>query len=122
MSTDGYDHAPIILNPWPSWIGGPDGSWVRHWAFEFVMPVSNALLSSATLDQPHLRVEVARGATPSELRLVATTRANAWSDEIFFFEFYALFQRLEELFGPIRTIEGQARNLWRPFRREVPAV
>ncbi|MDC0723642.1 hypothetical protein [Nannocystis bainbridge] len=116
MSTDGYDSAPIILNPWPDWIGGPDGSWARHWTFEFEMPVADAVLSSAKLDQPRLHIELARGATPKELRLVATTRANAWSDEVFFFEFYTLFQRLEDLFGPIRTIEGQARDLWRPFR------
>jgi hypothetical protein len=116
MSDDGYEQAPLILNPWPRWVSGEDGSWARHFTVEFVTPVADEALAVANVDQPDLAIRLMRGATACELRLAATTRANAWSDEVFYFQFHALFVRLEQVFGPLRAIEGQARELWRPFR------
>ncbi|MCY1058289.1 hypothetical protein [Nannocystis sp. SCPEA4] len=117
MSEASYDGSPIIINPWPQWVGGEDGSWARHFTFEFETAVAGDALAAANVDQADLMVQVAEGATPCQIRLTATTRANAWSDAVFYDQFYTLFARLEEVFGRIHTIEGQAREMWRPFRR-----
>ncbi|WAS98637.1 hypothetical protein [Nannocystis punicea] len=116
MSEDGYEREPLILNPWPRWVGDAHGSWARRFTFVFVAPVAAEALAAVDVDQPDLTVRLARGAAPCELQLVATTCANPRSDAVFFFQFHDLFARLEQIFGRIETIEGQARQLWRPFR------
>lgn len=116
MKNDDYSRAPIIKNPWPEWIPVRGGGLARHWTFEFDAPVSNDSISSEGLDEPDLQVRVERGASATTLVLTTTTHANASSDESFFFAFYRLFERLESKFGRLKTIQGQARDLWRPFR------
>lgn len=116
MKSDDYSGAPIIKNPWPEWMPVEGGGLARQWMFEFDSPVPDDSISSDGLDESDLQVSVERGASETMLILTTTTQANAWSDEGFFFAFYRLFERLESKFGRLKTIQGQARDLWRPFR------
>jgi hypothetical protein len=116
MNNDNYNSTVFIKNSWPEWrpVGG--GGWARQWTFEFETAVPDELISSVSLSEPDLEVSVEPGASPVELSVTTTTHANAWSDDIFFFVFYRLFERLEAKFGRLRAIQGQPRDLWRPFR------
>jgi hypothetical protein len=117
MEQDDYQGQKIIKNAWPEWVPVDEGEVVRHWRIEFEREQDQtAIALSECLGEPELVVTVKQGATPTELHVMASTRGNPWSDELFFFAFYRLFERLESRFGRIRTIQGQSRNQWRPFR------
>ncbi len=112
-----YDDEPVIKNAWPDWTPVAGGAHERRWTFEFEQPLDDAQIASAQLDAPNVKVTMQRReASKTILDLMATTDGNAWSDEIFFYAFYALFERLEQAFGRLKTIQGQPRDLWRPFR------
>jgi hypothetical protein len=112
---DDYGGHKIIKNDWPKWVPTDDGGWRRDWHFEFESPVAVESLA-AQLDEPGLAVSVSRTSSASVLDIAVTTHGNPKTDDTFFFAMYRLFKRVEEMFGPIRTIQGQAREMWRPFR------
>src|SRR5262249_34335241 len=103
-------------NTWPEWIPREGGAWERRWCFEFESSVPADHVSSEGMSEPELEVVVEPAASPHRLTVTTTTRANAWSDDVFFFAAYRLFERLERRFGRLKTIHGQPRALWRPFR------
>jgi hypothetical protein len=117
MEKDDYRGERIIKNVWPEWVALEGGGLARRWQIELEMPPrEEAIASPEDLGESDLEVEVTHGATPTQLHVTTSTRGNAWSDELFLFAAYRLFERLEAKFGRIRTIQGQERNLWRPFR------
>jgi hypothetical protein len=115
MSDDDYSQVPIIKNRWPEWNATPDGGFERMWVFLFEAPLED--IAGADLDGDGLSATVSR-LGPNELRLIARTQQNPMADRIFFDAFFSLFRRLEERFGRLKEIQGQPRNLWRPFRYE----
>jgi len=116
MSKNDYSDARLVKNPWPAWAPVEGGGFARHWVFEFERPPPDDAVSPEGLGEPDLEVTLERGARPSELAVATTTRANAFSDEVFFAMAFRLFERLESKFGRVRTIQGQPRDQWRPFR------
>jgi len=116
MKNDDYSGTPIIKNPWPEWTPLEAGAFARRWKFEFERPPQEELISADGLDDAELQIALTRGDSRAELIATTTTKGNAWSDAIFFTAFYRLFERLEARFGRLRTIQGQARDQWRPFR------
>ena len=115
MSDNDYSTASVIRNPWPSWAPAGTNAFARHWIFEFEDPISLPV-SPDGLSDSDLQVTAERGESPHLLLATTVTTANAWSDAIFFDAFYRLFERLEAHFGRLRSIQGQAREQWRPFR------
>lgn len=100
----------------PSGMPVEGGGSARRWTFDFAKPVPDDLISATGLDEPDLHVTVERGASETALFLTTTTHGSPFSDEGFFFAFYRLFERLESKFGRLKSIQGQPRDLWRPFR------
>jgi hypothetical protein len=119
MNKSDYSDERIIKNSWPAWTPVEGGGSVRCWVFEFENPLSDEQVSPEGLSDQDLQVAVARGAQSSELILRVTTYGNPYSDDVFFTAFYRLFERLEGKCGQLKAIQGQPRNLWRPFR---PAI
>jgi len=116
---ESYHRDNVIKNKWPDWIPAEQGVMERRWQIEFEAPLDGQeFASSGGLGESELEVLVTQGARSSELDVVTKTRGNAWSDELFFFAAYRLFERLEAKFGRIRTIQGQGREQWRPFRSD----
>ncbi len=113
MSDDDYKSASVIKNRWPPWIPQPDGSHQRTWHFRFEESVSPT--DQHLLDEPDISASITHPA-PDSLVITTTTRGNAFSDELFFFASFRLFVKLEELYGRLKSIEGEDRSLWRPFR------
>jgi hypothetical protein len=111
-----YTDESFIKNPWPKWEPTDGGGWSRHWVFEFEQIIMDESVSSNGLGDSNITVLAMRGRTPSELIVTATTSANIWSDEIFYRAFFHLFEKLEMRFGRLKSIQGQPRFLWRPFR------
>lgn len=111
-----YSDDPIIKNPWPKWEPIDGGGWSRRWVFEFEQFIIDEPISSHGLGDSNINVLVIRGQTPTELIVTATTLANIWSDEIFYRAFFHLFLQLQMRFGRLKSIQGQPRSLWRPFR------
>ncbi len=116
MTDDDYSNAEVIKNPWPTWVSMADGSWQRQWIFELERPVSDGSLEGR-LRLPSLAVQAVRLKSPNELEMTVSTTDNPWSDAIFFTAMYRLFQGVEEAFGQIKSIQGQPRNMWRPYRQ-----
>jgi hypothetical protein len=116
MPEDDYSHVKVIKNKWPEWISVQNGCFTRHWVFEFEAPLDVDRISSKGLSETHLAVDATVGASPTELKLTTTTNQNPRSDEIFYFAFYRLFRRLEMELGKLKSIQGQPRDEWRPFR------
>jgi len=110
-----YSGIPLVKNDWPEWVREEGGVVGRKWRFEFEQPLPDRVSDSALGDDV-LKVQIARGGSSHELVITTTTAENAWSDEVFFIATFRLFQRLEATFGRLKTIQGQARNMWRPFR------
>lgn len=113
MSDDDYTSAAVIKNRWPAWIKQPDGSHQRVWHFQFEETISP--INNRSLDEPDIVVSVTH-VGPTSLLVTTTTHANAFSDEIFFFAAFRLFKTLEETYGRLKSIEGEERKRWRPFR------
>jgi hypothetical protein len=117
MPTEKYDGSTIIRNSWPRWTRLADGSWSREWRVRFCAPVSDVQLSEfGKIRVDGLDTHCAPTEDSSEIRVATVAAGNAWSDELFFFATERLFLQLEAVFGRILTIEGEARERWRPFR------
>jgi len=117
--SDRYDGSEIIKNLWPEWVPDSAGGWSRTWSFVFEQDMP-ALLLPAGLSDEVVDVAVAAGPSANHLLVKTRTIANRWSDEVFFLSAYRLFERLEQRFGPLVSIEGQPRAHWRPFRSIRP--
>ncbi len=114
MDTD-YSGTPIIKNQWPKWVDLGNGHWERRWRFRFEIDIVD-IPSSEQFDYPRTMVSLAEGADPRELLTTVRTQGNPFSDDLFFIHSYVLFQQLEHMIGKLSTIQGQPRELWRPFR------
>jgi len=110
-----YTAEGIIKNAWPEWVADASGGWTRTWKVAFEAPPTEAQLG-ATLDIDELSVVICRDEQLNCVVFRARTTSNPWSDQLFFHAAYELFIALERLFGRIVSIQGQSRNLWRPFR------
>jgi len=114
MSEPSYRGEKIIKNHWPNWMPLENGQFARHWTFEFegCLPEN----TDAELSDADISVRLSRGGTPNQLLATTSTSGNAWSDAVFFTTFYRFLERLEARFGRLRSIQGQARDEWPPFR------
>lgn len=118
MSSYDEDANKLVRNEWAPLVQTPEGLWQRVWIIRFV----NDLPAGIQLD------EVAKALTRvdfvvslrilgrCELEVTVTTARWGWDDELYF-EHYRMFEAIDKTFGTIDTIQGQARSLWRPWRK-----
>lgn len=115
MTKYDYSDEHFIKNCWPEWKRAGDG-YLRVWRFEFERELDADRISNDGLGDEDLQVAVQLGESSSVLIAETWTVENPFSDSIFFVAFWRLFQRIEARFGRLKTIQGQARESWRPFR------
>jgi hypothetical protein len=113
MNSD-YSKVDFIKNTWPKWVPSPRGGWQREWSLEFEHDVD--IYSTAGLSDYELEATAELGPTKRDITLTTRTTLDPMSDEIFFTAAFRLFLRIEERCGRLKSIQGQPRELWRPFR------
>lgn len=117
MTEEDYSGVVLVKNAWPEWRPVGDGAFVRRWKFELERALQEDFLIPDDLGDDDIEVTVSTGERDTELIATTATRQNAWSDQVFFFAFHRLFERMEERFGRLKSIQGQPRDEWPPFRR-----
>ena len=96
----------------------PNGHWQRTWHLSFSEKLPSHLSLekvSTELSESDFFITLTQEG-PKRLNATVTTLDDGWDDH-FFFATYRLFKRIDAKIGTIETIEGQDRDLWRPWRR-----
>ncbi|MBV8762269.1 MAG: type II toxin-antitoxin system RelE/ParE family toxin, partial [Deltaproteobacteria bacterium] len=112
-----YSKESVVEVPWPQWETTAEG-FTRTWVFVFVHAVDQQACLRAIPSEDGVEYRVAIGADPSTLVVTATAPAHfePYTDKHYFNDAVCLFKAVEAQFGPLRTIQGIARNAWRGFR------
>jgi len=115
-----YAEKNLVVLKWPRAQCTVDGNWLRVWHLHFQEAVDPhiALASLATeLSEDDFRVSFVQEHAHDMQVHVMTHRRHGESDEVVFAN-YALLEKINERIGTIETMQGQARNLWLPWRKE----
>ena len=113
-----YSAKHLVHNRWAPLQQLPNGHWQRVWALllKKERPPHISLQNVSTQlseDGFDVKVTLTQDA-PRLLTATVTTAEDGWDDRFFFAR---LFKRIDEKIGALETIEGQARDLWRPWRK-----
>lgn len=113
-----YNAQGLVYNPWPPLEHLSDGRWQRVWRIRLTGPVPCGLqldVLSAHMSETDCMVSV-QPIGERELTVTVLTKEHGWSD-VFYFATYRMFAKIDECIGTIESIEGQPRDMWRPWRK-----
>jgi hypothetical protein len=114
-----YDEKSLVLLDWPRAQRTPDGGWTRVWKIhckEVIDPHISLHHLSAEYSGEDFVVALDKHGPRDITAQVTTYRRHGGSDAVVFAN-YDLLKKLNDSLGTIETIQGQARDLWLPWRQ-----
>jgi hypothetical protein len=115
---DQYSGEGLVLNTWPQLEPTKDGRWRRVWTIMFAadlppqLPLEEVSAGLCEADFSVRLKQIGR----REILATVLTQEWGWADH-FYFASYRMLKAIEEKIGMIDTIQGQPRDLWRPWRK-----
>ena len=115
-----YDEKSLVLLNWPRAERTVDGRWTRVWNIHFkeaIDPQISMENLSADWSEDDFWVSFIQNSADELTVHVTTHRRHGESDDAVFAN-YNLLEKLNERLGTIVAIQGQARDLWLPWRKK----
>ena len=115
--SDNYDGGLLFKPAFPTWIQESSSLSSRLWMLVLERtPSAGWKEAIAQLGVPGLETSGSLDPDGVTLRVRAATTLNPMDDEVFYGAAYSMLRAIDQKIGRIRTIQGQPRNRWQPFR------